>query len=133
MSHEFFCADTYSVNRISNSNSVKSMAAPIFSAAMFRVLPMHLRVLRNGKEIVSKSKGILYLELFICLYSGAVKTYLVSLTAWLMSFFQPCLLLFCFSFCETPFVNLFGYRRKVWFQVTCCVQLKVQKSPELSA
>ena len=116
MSHELFCADTYSVNRISNSNSVKSMAAPIFSAAMFRVLPMHLRVLRNGKEIVSKSKGILYLELFICLYFGAVKTYLVSLTAWLMSFFQPCLLLFCFSFCETPLwiysviVEKSGYR-----------------------
>ena len=70
----------------------------------------------NGKEIVSKSKGILYLELFICLYFGAVKTYLVSLTAWLMSFFQPCLLLFCFSFCETPLwiysviVEKSGYR-----------------------
>ena len=98
MSYEFFFADTQSANRIFNRNSFKSMAAPFFFLCGDVSRSLDALVLRNGKEIGSESKGVLYLELFICLYFGTVKTYLVSLTVWLMSFFQPCLLLFC-SFC----------------------------------
>ena len=98
MSYEFFFADTQSANRIFNRNSFKSMAAPFFFLCGDVSRSLDALVLRNGKEIGRESKGVLYLELFICLYFGTVKTYLVSLTVWLMSFFQPCLLLFC-SFC----------------------------------
>ena len=89
---------------------------PLFFCSHVSRSPDALARLEKWKGNLSKSKGILYLELFICLYFGAVKTYLVSLTAWLMSFFQPCLLLFCFSFCETPLwiysviVEKSGYR-----------------------
>ena len=69
----------------------------------------------NGKEIVSKSKGIYIWNCsFVC--TSALSKHILSLTAWLMSFFQPCLLLFWFSFCETPLwidsviVEKSGYR-----------------------
>ena len=113
---KFFCADTYSVGIIFNRNSVKSTAAPFFFLYGCFAFSRCTR-LEKWKRNVGESKGLSYLEEFTF---GAVKTYLVSLFAQLMTeFLSAVLTAFLFVFLRNilcyPFVTVekSGYRSLV--------------------
>ena len=127
---KFFCADTYSVGIIFNRNSVKSTAAPFFfSLRMFCVLPMHSSWEMEKKCRWIKGPFIFGRVYFRCRENISCVSFRIVNDR--VSFSGAN----CFSVClsaKHPLLSI-RYRRKVWLQVTRCVWLKVEKSPELSA
>ena len=128
---KFFCADTYSVGIIFNRNSVKSTAAPFFFLYGCFALSRCTR-LEKWKRKCRWIKGpfIFGRVYFRCRENiSCVSFRIVSHARVSFSGVN------CFSVClsaKHPLLSI-RYRRKVWLQATCCVWLKVEKSPELSA